>query len=141
MPKVMMVLAAALLTVPAGAGGPAGGLAVEAPGLFGVWQNPSGSVRIRTAKCGASVCGTIVYANARAKADAARGGTPKLVGLNLFQQFVGTAPGVWEGKVLVPDLARTVSGRITLVDARRMSVEGCVFGYVGCTTQMWTRVA
>ena len=110
------------------------------PSLFGVWQNPSASVHIKTAKCGASVCGTVVYANEKAKADAARGGTANLLGLNLFQSFAQQSQGVWEGKVLVPDLDRTVTGKITLIDAKSMNVEGCMFGHIACKDQVWTRV-
>lgn len=110
------------------------------PSLFGVWQNPSGSVHIRTAKCGPSICGSVVYANDKAKADAAKGGTTNLVGMNLFQEFALTGPGLWEGKVLVPDLDRSVHGKITLIDAKSMNVEGCMFGHVACKDQVWTRV-
>lgn len=110
-----------------------------APSLFGTWQNPSGSVRIKTSKCGSTVCGAVVYANDKARADAAKGGTTKLIGLNLFQEFAATSSDTWEGKVMVPDLDRTVGGKITLIDAKTMKVEGCLFGHIACKDQIWTK--
>ena len=49
-----------------------------------VLRNPSNSVHVRIHTCGKSRCGTVVWANAKAKADSARGGTPNLVGTELF---------------------------------------------------------
>jgi uncharacterized protein (DUF2147 family) len=86
------------------------------------------------------VCGTVVYANDKAKADAAKGGTANLIGMNLFQEFAAGKPNEWDGKVMVPDLDRTVKGRIELVDARTIKVQGCLFGHVACKDQVWTRV-
>lgn len=133
MRRATYLLVAALLASPLMA-------APKKPTLFGVWQNPSASVHIKTSKCGTTVCGTVVYANAKAKADAARGGTANLIGLNLFQEFEQNGPNVWEGKVMVPDLDRTVSGKITLIDGKSMNVEGCMFGHIACKDQLWTRL-
>jgi uncharacterized protein (DUF2147 family) len=127
----LLVLALACANGAAGAG---------KPSVFGVWSNPSGHVHIRAARCGPHVCGTVVYASDKARADAARAGNPKLIGMNLFQQFAQTSEGEWHGKVLVPDLDRTVAGRIRLVDADTLDVEGCMFGHVACKDQTWKRV-
>ena len=48
-----------------------------------VLRNPSNSVHVRIHPCGKSRCGTVVWANAKAKADSARGGTTNLVGTEL----------------------------------------------------------
>ena len=53
----------------------------------GLWRNPKNSVHVRSHPCGASMCGTVVWANDKAKADAARGGTATLVGSQLFRNF------------------------------------------------------
>jgi uncharacterized protein (DUF2147 family) len=109
-------------------------------GVYGVWQNPSGSVHIRTARCGANVCGTVVYADDKARADAAKAGTSRLIGMNLFQDFRQTGPTSWAGKVLVPDLNRSVNGTITLEGPRTMDVDGCLFGHFACKDQKWTKI-
>lgn len=109
--------------------------------LFGVWSNPSGNVHVRIAPCEAQLCGTVVYASDKAKADAAKAGTPELIGINLFRKFEPRDNGSWRGKVLVPDLKRTVSGTLTMVDASTLDVQGCVFGHIACKDQRWTRVS
>ena len=58
-----------------------------------VLRNPSNSVHVRIHQCGKSRCGTVVWANAKAKADSARGGTPNLVGTELFREFHEVSPG------------------------------------------------
>ena len=109
--------------------------------LFGVWSNPSNSVHVRIAACGDEVCGTVVFANEKAKADSAKAGTKELIGTNLFRKFSRRKDGTWHGKVLVPDLKRTVSGRLKIIDDRTLDVQGCVFGHVACKDQKWARVS
>ena len=53
---------------------------------MGVWANPSGSVRVRIEECGTKLCGVVVYANEKAKADAAKAGTDVLIGINLLRE-------------------------------------------------------
>ena len=55
---------------------------------FGVWKNPQDSVHVRAQPCGSRMCGVVVWASDKAKADARRGGTNDLVGLILFRDFV-----------------------------------------------------
>ncbi len=77
---------------------------------FGIWSNPSGSVHVRAEPCGKRICGVVIQASDKAKADAARGGTPHLIGQRLFRDFQPAGEGVWRGKVFVPDIAKTFSG-------------------------------
>ena len=57
--------AALLLAVPA--------TAQRASGWEGIWRNAGDTVRIKVARCGPGLCGTVVQASAKAKADAAAG--------------------------------------------------------------------
>ena len=123
------VLAALLLAVPVHA----------APPLAGTWRNPQGSVEIAMEPCGRRLCGTVVWANGRAQDDAAAGGTERLVGTQLFRELVADGQGRWQGDVFVPDLGRTVSGTMMLVDAQTLQVDGCVIPGLICQTQLWTR--
>jgi uncharacterized protein (DUF2147 family) len=125
---------------PATAADPAAAVAKLPDGAYlGTWANPSGSVHIRAARCGALVCGTIVFANDKARADAARGGTTTLIGTQLFEEFTSRGPREWRGRVFVPDMNRRVTGTATLVDPNRIRVEGCAARVV-CRNQVWTRV-
>jgi uncharacterized protein (DUF2147 family) len=106
----------------------------------GVWRNAANSVHIRTQPCGRNLCGTVIWANEKAKADvAARGG--RLVGTQLFRDFERGEDGLWYGEVFVPDIGRSFSGTIEQVDANTLVGEGCLFGRLGCRTQVWKRVA
>lgn len=111
----------------------------------GVWANPSNSVQVRFAPCGRGqdaqlMCGTVIWANEQAKADAARGGSDRLVGTRLFTDFEEEEPGRWAGTVFIPDIGREVEGTITQVDAKTLVGEGCLFGGLGCRQQRWRRV-
>jgi len=109
--------------------------------IMGVWANPSGSVRVRIEECGTKLCGVVVYANEKAKADAAKAGTDVLIGINLFREFDRSGRNEWRGKVLVPDLDRTGGGELKPISADTLQVHGCMFGHVGCKNQKWTRVS
>lgn len=105
-----------------------------------VLTNPSNSVHVRIHRCGESRCGTVVWANAKAKADSARGGTKKLVGTQLFREFQEVSPKVWKGKVFVPDLNKTLTGTGTVKDQDTILARGCLIAGIGCKSQTWTRV-
>ena len=107
---------------------------------FGVWHNPSNSVHVRAEPCGEQMCGVVVWANDKATADARLGGTDKLIGSQLFRGFVREKPGVWRGKVFVPDIAKIFSGTVTEVDRNTLKGSGCLVGRFGCKSQLWTRM-
>ncbi len=94
---------------------------------------------MRSDHCGASMCGTVVWASDKAKADALRGGTANLTGLQLFRNF-RTSQSEWRGKVYVPDIGKTFSGTIKVVDDKTLTGAGCLIGRVGCRSQTWTRI-
>ena len=125
----------------------AGGLLVATAALSAppaadesVWRNPSNSVHVRIHSCGNTRCGTVIWANDKAKADSARGGTPNLIGTELFRDFHEVSPKVWKGEVFVPDLNHTFSGTGTVVNANTIVARGCAVGNIGCKSQTWTRV-
>lgn len=110
------------------------------PQLAGTWRNASDSVRIHIAKCGAGICGTVVQASAKAQTDAARGGTDRLVGTELFRDFHRENDGLWYGQVYVPDIGQTFDGTLEQPDANTLVGAGCLFAGFGCKTQIWKRV-
>lgn len=120
---------------------PVAASAQSATQFAGIWRNGGDSVRIRVAPCGPGLCGTVVAASDKAKADAAAGGTDRLVGTQLFRDFRRGADGQWAGTVLVPDLGTEVAGTLALQGQNTLVATGCLFGVVGCRSQRWTRVA
>jgi uncharacterized protein (DUF2147 family) len=105
-----------------------------------VLRNPSNSVHVRIHPCGKSRCGTVVWANDKAKTDSARGGTKNLVGTELFREFREVSPKVWKGKVFVPDLNKVFTGTGNVKDQNTVVARGCLFAGIGCKSQTWTRV-
>ena len=112
----------------------------QKPGQDLVLRNPSNSVHVRIHPCGKTRCGTVVWANDKAKADSARGGTPNLVGTELFREFREVSPKVWKGKVFVPDINKVLTGTGTVKDQNTIVARGCLFAGMGCKSQTWTRV-
>jgi uncharacterized protein (DUF2147 family) len=97
-------------------------------------------VHVRIHTCAKSRCGTVVWANDKAKAHSARGGTPALVGTELFREFREVSPKVWKGKVFVPDLNKVLTGTGTVKDQNTIVTRGCLFGGIGCKSQTGTRL-
>src|SRR5690348_8836989 len=83
------ILSAALLSVPSAA-------VARAP-IEGRWVNPKGNVTVRVAPCGEAYCATVVDANAKAKAKAAKGGTAHLIGTQVMRDFKPAGNGVYKG--------------------------------------------
>ena len=106
----------------------------------GVWRNPKNSVHVDIRPCGDAICGYVVWASPKAQADAKKGGTDKLIGLQVLRNFTQVKPGSWKGRVYVPDLNATFSGTADLMDAGTLKARGCLFAGIGCKTQLWKKV-
>lgn len=130
----------ASLTAGLAAAAPAAAGDTAAPLQSGVWKNPKNSVHVELRPCGENACGYVVWANAKAQADARKGGTDNLIGMQLLRDFKPHKDGVWRGKVFVPDLNATFSGSAQLIDQRTMKARGCLIGSFGCKSQTWTRI-
>lgn len=105
-----------------------------------VLRNPQNSVHVRIHPCGKTRCGTVVWANEKAKRDSAKGGTKNLVGTELFREFKEVSPKVWKGKVFVPDINKVFTGTGTVKDKDTIVARGCLFAGVGCKSEVWKRV-
>ena len=138
MTKYLTGAAAALIAIATAATG-ASAASPDAPS--GVWRNPKNTVHIKVQPCGAQVCGTVVWANERAKEKALKAGTPDLVGKQLFQEFRPAGAGTWNGRVFVPDMGRTFSGSIRAAGTKNMIAKGCLIGRFLCKSQTWTRIS
>jgi len=133
MRRLLAALAAACACAPA--------MAADGDAAIGVWRNRSNSVHIQAHHCGQSMCGKVIWASDKAIADAKRGGTPNLIGLEIFSDFRKDRNGTWHGKVFVPDMNRTFSGTMILVDPNTLKGTGCALGGMVCKTQLLTRIS
>ncbi|NMN06830.1 MULTISPECIES: DUF2147 domain-containing protein [unclassified Novosphingobium] len=119
---------------------PAVAASASADGTGGVWRNPEDSVHVEVQHCGTGMCGTVIWANEKAIADAKRGGTDNLIGLQLFRDFTRDRKGIWHGRVFVPDINKTFSGTIEILDENTRRGSGCLLGRFACKSQTWVRV-
>jgi uncharacterized protein (DUF2147 family) len=115
-------------------------LLLQAAPIEGTWTNPTRSVTVKIGPCGDAWCGTVIAASDKAKADAAKGGTPNLVGTQLLTGFTDTGKGQWKGRLFVPDINFRSHATISAASATSLKVRGCALRGVGCKSQLWSRV-
>ena len=129
---------AALMLAVAAASAQAGPQPDGAP-WAGTWANGNNTMHVRAGRCGDAMCGIVIWADDKTKADiAARGRT--LLGTQVFREFRQTGPNEWKGKVYVPAIDQTVSGRIELTDPDHITASGCALFGFGCQTRHWKRI-
>lgn len=112
---------------------------LAAPTLEGKWCNPGGSVIVAIAPCGEALCGRVEWASDKAQADARRGGTDPLVGVELLSGFVASGEGRWKGRLFVPDLNRRSKAELRQLGPDQVKVTGCAIGRLVCRSEVWTR--
>ena len=107
---------------------------------YGVWRNPHNTVHLEIKDCGPSTCGVVVWASAKAEADARKSGTDTLIGKQLLRDFEAQNNGSLKGRVWVPTLKVTLVGSADIIDPKTMRAKGCVIGNFLCKSQLWTRI-
>jgi uncharacterized protein (DUF2147 family) len=112
-------LAVTAFAAPAHAGG-------DITRSYGVWRNPKNTV--------------VVWASAKAEADARKAGADTLIGKQLLRDFEAQENGSLRGRVWVPTLRVTLVGTADVLDAKTMRAKGCVLGNLLCKSQVWTRL-
>ncbi|WP_312145178.1 DUF2147 domain-containing protein [Brevundimonas sp.] len=115
--------------------------------LLGRWRTPAQNGVVAFERCGAALCARVVDAAAlRANPDQrdVRNRDPALRhrrvrGLTVVRAVSG-GPEVWRaGPLYDPDSGQgAATGTLTLIDADRLAVRGCVARML-CRTQTWTR--
>lgn len=113
------------------------GQAAPASSIEGRWRSPGGNSIIGIAPCGGNLCGTVVWASAKAKQDA-RKSTDQLVGTQLLTGLQQKGTG-WQGRIFIPDKNMRVTAKIQLVSANQIKVSGCAIGKSLCKSALWTR--
>jgi uncharacterized protein (DUF2147 family) len=107
----------------------------------GTWLTESGDTRVRIARCGSSLCGTIVASSHPkdvnnpdpAKRDRS------LVGVQMISDIVPSGDG-FSGQLYNPQDGKTYLGKLKLTDAKAMQLSGCILGGLFCRSQTWTKV-
>jgi uncharacterized protein (DUF2147 family) len=108
--------------------------------IHGEWRNAKDTVHIRAYPCGDAVCGTVTWASPAAEAKARDGGADRLQGSQIFREFRPDGQGSYAGKLFVPTVGRTFSGKLKVTPDDRLVGKGCVLGGLFCKVTTWLRI-
>jgi len=98
--------------------------------VTGTWLRDTGASKVRFAKCGEAVCGTISWLK-----DASG---PAKLGQRIFYDMKPAAGGKWNGSAFNPEDGKTYSGTMSLA-GDTLTTAGCVLGGLICRSVKWSR--
>ncbi len=137
---VIATLAAMFAAAPAEA--QAGG------GPDGIWLTQAGDAKVRVSKCGAGICGVVVWL--RDPIDRTTGkpqiddknpnpglARRPIIGLPLFSGMRPAGPNRWSGQIYNADDGKIYASKISVSGPGTLRVEGCVGGF--CGGEDWSR--
>jgi uncharacterized protein (DUF2147 family) len=114
----------------------------------GTWLTQAGDARVRVSKCGAHICGVVVWL--REPTNPATGlpmvddknpnpalARRPMIGLPLFTDMRIAGPNKWSGHIYNADDGGTYVSNISVSGPDSLRVEGCV-GML-CGSETWTR--
>ena len=128
---MVAMVAAALIAAPAKA---------QAAGPDGIWLTQAGDAKVRVSKCGAGICGVVVWlrdpidsATGKAQVDD-KNPNPALarrpiIGLSLFSGMRPAGPNKWSGHIYNADDGKNYASSIAVAEPDALKVEGCVGGF------------
>lgn len=100
--------------------------------VLGTWLRDNGESRVRFARCGDAVCGTVSWLKNPATA-------PSKVGQRVFFDMKPNGANAWSGQAFNPEDGKTYSGRMSL-SGNTLTTQGCVMGGLICRSVTWSRV-
>jgi uncharacterized protein (DUF2147 family) len=122
--------------------------AAQAAEPTGTWLTQNGDAHIRVAKCGANMCGTIVWL--RDAIDPATGKDPldsrnpdptkrdrKIMGLRIFA-MAPDGSGAYSGPIYNTDDGQTYPAKITMRPNDYLEIRGCSGAM--CGAELWSKV-
>ena len=122
-------------------------VSAASPEPMGTWLTQNADARIRIARCGKAMCGTVVWI--KHPIDDATGKPPvdsknpdprkrnrKILGLRIFA-MTADGQGDWLGAIYNSDDGQTYAGKLVLQGAQ-LEVHGCAGAL--CGSETWRRV-
>jgi uncharacterized protein (DUF2147 family) len=103
---------------------------VLAQDVTGTWLRDTGASRVRFAKCGEAICGTIAWLKDP--------NGPAKLGQRIFYDMKPNGAGKWSGSAFNPEDGKTYSGTMTL-SGDALTTSGCVLGGLICRSVKWSR--
>jgi uncharacterized protein (DUF2147 family) len=120
--------------------------AASAEEMIGTWLTQQGDARIRVAKCGAALCGTVAWLRDAVDATGkppidSKNPNPtlrsrKVLGIRIFE-MQQDAMGSWTGGIYNADDGQTYRGRLAPRGENELEVQGCSGSL--CGSETWTR--
>jgi uncharacterized protein (DUF2147 family) len=114
----------------------------------GIWLTQAGDAKVRVSKCGAQICGVVVWlrdpinpASGKPMVDD-KNPNPSLakrpmIGLPLFTDMRISGPNKWSGYIYNADDGSTYVSNISVSGPDTLRVEGCMGAF--CGGESWTR--
>ena len=90
--------------------------------------------------CAEAICGRVEWASDKAQADARKGGTDPLIGVELLTGFEPKGDGRWKGQLFIPDLNKRSRAELRRLGPDHVKVTGCTLGRLVCKSEVWTRM-
>jgi uncharacterized protein (DUF2147 family) len=140
--EFVLAMAALLAVTPLKAQSAAAG------GPDGVWLTQAGDAKIRISRCGAGICGIIVWLKepidpltGKSQIDD-KNPNPALakrpiIGLSLFSGMRPAGPKQWSGQIYNADDGKTYASKVSVTGPATLKVEGCVGAL--CGGENWSR--
>ena len=115
----------------------------------GLWLTQKGDARIQVSKCGAALCGKVVWLKdaidplTKKPQTDDKNPNPELatrpmIGVQLFIGMNPTGPNSWAGKIYNADDGGVYESKVKLLGRGQLSVEGCLGAICGGET--WTKL-
>lgn len=100
--------------------------------VIGTWLRDNGESRVRFARCGDAICGTVSWLKDPATAKSK-------IGQRVFFGMKPNGANAWAGTAFNPEDGREYSGTMSL-SGNTLTTRGCVMGGFICRSVNWTRV-
>ena len=107
-----------------------GAAPAAAQDVAGVWLRDTGASKVRFARCGDAICGTLSWLKDTSG--------PAKVGQRIFYDMKPAGPGKWSGSAFNPEDGKTYTGTMTL-SGNALTTSGCVLGGLICRSVQWAR--
>lgn len=97
----------------------------------GTWLRDTGASRVKLAKCGDALCGTIVWLKDT--------NGPAKLGQRVFYDMKADGENKWIGKAFNPEDGKTYTGKMSLA-GKTLTTAGCALAGLVCKSVTWSRV-
>jgi uncharacterized protein (DUF2147 family) len=99
--------------------------------VLGTWLRENGEARVRFARCGEAICGTVVWLKSPAESKSS-------VGQHIFYDMRPNGANSWAGQAFNPEDGKTYSGKMIL-SGNALTTAGCIAGGWICRSVSWSR--